>query len=853
MERPPISSGRAFRKRFLWVVGAPGTLCALLIAAYIAAVVDLGRDGWVQLGWVVLLTTLASTVGSQILQRRAERDVVRALDGVAAGDCTREQLARAYAASRRLPRHCVQIQSLGYALAALVAPVWMKLAIPDTTGFTLLVLTLAPLIGGAATVSFSIWATQRFVAPTRDYFANRLTPAERAADGQPSSLARKLALPVAAASAAIVVFLALLGYSVAVEMLEAHDLRFKQAFLEMAARAVRAGATERELSELARERRIASAVGIVPLAREASAVGDLGLSPREIAWLRSAGGDAATSLGLESHASFAWLRLDDARMLVAASPLEEIVSDVTPTLWVIGVVLVGLIVASLSVALLVAQDTRRVARRLREHAMRVGGGDFSAREVIESDEELGAVAHAFSLMTDQLAATIARVAGTAQRIDSAAAELAKIGAAVRDVTSAQVAGIERANGSVALVNRQAAEITRSAQELIGGVEDASSSVLELGAASEELNQTAIALNVQVEAVGGSIDQMVRSVAQAGEASEALNEAVVETTTSVAEMARSMQSVDAHASETARLSTRMIELADGGRDRVQATMRGMDAIRDATDAANRTIAGLASRMQEIGAIVDVIDEIADETNLLALNAAIIAAQAGDQGRGFSVVADEIKDLADRVLANTKEISGVIRSVQSESAVAAAAVRSGAEHAQSGVDLSAQAGVALEEITAAARHSGERVQEIVHAMREQTRAAAHVEQLAHGVGQRVEQIRGSMREQAAGNEVVMRGSLVMRDVAQQTQRTTEEQARGALRIRDNIEGVRDAVDRIHTSLQQQSESCKSVAIALSEVFERTRSNDQATDALAAAARALQEQAEALRDDVRKFRLA
>ena len=69
-----------------------------------------------------------------------------------------------------------------------------------------------------------------------------------------------------------------------------------------------------------------------------------------------------------------------------------------------------------------------------------------------------------------------------------------------------------------------------------------------------------------------------------------------------------------------------------------------------------IHGLGGRVQEIGAIVDVIDDVADETNLLALNAAIIAAQAGDQGRAFSVVADEIKELADRVLSSTKEIGG-----------------------------------------------------------------------------------------------------------------------------------------------------------------------------------------------------
>jgi methyl-accepting chemotaxis protein len=854
MERPPIPSGREFRKRFTATAVVPGTIGALLLAAYIAAVVDLGRDGWVQMGWLVGLSTIAITMFAQWMQRIADADIVHALDRLAAGACSREELARAYAASRRLPQHAMRTQAVSYVTSAVLSPVWMKLAIPDTTTFTLLVLMLAPLIGGTAVIPFSTWAIQRFVSPTRDWFAQQLSSEERATDGQPSSLVRKLALPVATASAATVVFLALLGYSVSTEMIEAQDLRFKLSFVEGAATGVKASAaTTRHLATNARQRGVASALGVMSLADPAPVAASLGLTPREIAWIQAGDGERSTSAGLESRSSFAWARVDDDRVLVAASPLAEIVGDVTPALWVIGFVLAGLIAVSVLVAQLVAQETRSVADRLRRQAQRVGEGDFTARDTIESDDELGAVAHAFAKMIDALGGTVGRVVATATRIEGAAAELAKIGNTVREVTAAQVEGIERANGSVVVVNRQASEITSSAQELIGGVEEASSSVLELGAASEQLNQTAIALNTQVEAVGTSIDQMVRSVAHAGEAAEALNAAVVDTNSSVAEMSRSMQSVDAHAWETARLSTRMIELADGGRDRVQETMRGMEVIRDATDAANRTISGLADRMQEIGAIVDVIDEIADETNLLALNAAIIAAQAGDQGRAFSVVADEIKELADRVLSNTKEIGGVIRSVQSESATAADAIRSGAERVQSGVDLSAQAGVALEEITAAARHSGERIQEIVQAMREQTRAAAHVEQLSHGVGERVEQIRVSMREQSRGNEVVMRGSHVMRDVAQQTQRTTEEQARGALRIRDSIESVREAVDRIHASLQQQNQSCQAAANSLSEVFERTRMNDEVTDALAAAARTLQQQAEALRDDVRKFRLA
>ena len=117
---------------------------------------------------------------------------------------------------------------------------------------------------------------------------------------------------------------------------------------------------------------------------------------------------------------------------------------------------------------------------------------------------------------------------------------------------------------------------------------------------------------------------------------------------------------------------------------------MEAIRDATDTVEKVIRGLGERAKEIGAIVDVIDDVADETNLLALNAAIIAAQAGEHGRAFSVVADEIKELADRVMASTKEIGSLIRAVQYESDAATAAIERGAESVWSGVERSARGG-------------------------------------------------------------------------------------------------------------------------------------------------------------------
>jgi methyl-accepting chemotaxis protein len=118
--------------------------------------------------------------------------------------------------------------------------------------------------------------------------------------------------------------------------------------------------------------------------------------------------------------------------------------------------------------------------------------------------------------------------------------------------------------------------------------------------------------------------------------------------------------------------------------------------------------------------------------------------------------------------------------------------------------------------------------------------------------VEQISHAAGEQHKGNEVVHRSALTMRDVSQQVRRTTEEQSSGFSRIRESVEGVRDAVEAIDASLQEQTAACKQVSEFLEQVFQGTRSNEQAVRSMADPMRDLLSQADALRVDVAKFRI-
>ncbi|MCR9097383.1 MAG: methyl-accepting chemotaxis protein [bacterium] len=499
----------------------------------------------------------------------------------------------------------------------------------------------------------------------------------------------------------------------------------------------------------------------------------------------------------------------------------------------------------------VGNDLDRSIAHVRTHADRLAEGDLRSEGVSVMDDELGALELGLVRTANSFRSTLDAARNAAEGVESTIAELGSALGGIVESSNAHARQIEEVHALVASISDRVGEAQGSATALTAVIDESSNSVLELGAAGDELNETASVLTSKVDAVSDSLEQMVRSVKQVGATTDRLAEASEETSSSMEEMASAMRAVDTSAETTASLSRDVVDKAELGQAKVVQTIAGMEAIREATDAAESVIRGLGARTKEIGGILDVIDDVADETNLLALNAAIIAAQAGEQGKAFSVVADEIKELADRVLASTKEIGGLIRAVQEESENAIGAIEAGSASVMGGVDLSAEAGRTLEEITDASREAGTRISEIVNSVREQTKAASHVVALMEKVRESADQIGESSSEQDRGNEIVYRSALTMREVAQQVRRTTEDQAAGFGRIRENVHGVRGAVEQITGSLGDQSAACEQVATVLADVAEGSRSNEETARRVDEAMRTLVGQAQVLRGNVERFR--
>lgn len=225
-------------------------------------------------------------------------------------------------------------------------------------------------------------------------------------------------------------------------------------------------------------------------------------------------------------------------------------------------------------------------------------------------------------------------------------------------------------------------------------------------------------------VSSSATEILAAAEQIAVGSQRQADEITNTSSAVEEMAASMSQVSRNAEASADSARRALDMAEHGDKSVRDTSEAMSRIDSAVQQTAEKMRTLGSRSSEISEIIDLIDEIASQTNLLALNAAIEAAHAGEAGLGFSVVADEIRKLAERSARATRDVGNLIKSIQSETSEALTAMEVGMKEVRGGSHLASQASRALQDISEAVRQSSELIEEISAASEEQARVTSNV---------------------------------------------------------------------------------------------------------------------------------
>ena len=209
-----------------------------------------------------------------------------------------------------------------------------------------------------------------------------------------------------------------------------------------------------------------------------------------------------------------------------------------------------------------------------------------------------------------------------------------------------------------------------------------------------------------------------------EASEHQAQEIAGASAAINEMAVSIDQVSANAAESSAVAERSVAIANKGNEVVHNTITGMDNIREQIQDTSKRIKRLGESSQEIGDIVSLINDNADQTNILALNAAIQASMAGDAGRGFAVVADEVQRLAERSSAATKQIEALVKTIQTDTNEAVISMEQTTSEVVRGARLAQDAGVALEEIEKVSKTLAALIQNISNAARQQASSAGHI---------------------------------------------------------------------------------------------------------------------------------
>ncbi len=398
-------------------------------------------------------------------------------------------------------------------------------------------------------------------------------------------------------------------------------------------------------------------------------------------------------------------------------------------------------------------------------------------------------------------------------------------------------GITQQLASVDETSRHIREMTGAMRELSSGIEglsqhaeESSSSAFEMAKTNDEVTKRVGELAGSVRETVQQIEEMAFSIKEVAKNVDALSLTAEETSSSMNEMDVSIDQVQSNANQTARLSEEVALDAEKGAEAILKTISEIYRIKESSQEAVAAISALGSRIDAIGQIVNVIDDVAEQTNLLALNAAIIAAQAGEQGKGFAVVADEIKDLAERAGTSTREITDLIKTVQSESRNAITAVERGAHNVDRGVEVSNEAERALKKILESSQKSTNMVRAIARATVEQAKGSKQVTDAIGRIAETVQQIAEATAQQARSSERITRKAEDMRLITQQVERSAGEQAKGGRQMTTAIENIASMVTQLSATHTAQADGTRQLLGAATRIEDGARQQESVLRQLA-----------------------
>ena len=444
--------------------------------------------------------------------------------------------------------------------------------------------------------------------------------------------------------------------------------------------------------------------------------------------------------------------------IVMGYSLVEVNKELSGKVYLLLITSSIIFIVGLGIIFIISSFLTKKIKILNDSAIKIGNGDLSAEINVNSEDEVGRLAQALKTMMEHIKVGSGSLLSEKLKAEKATAEAESQRnnyALERDYLSEKIDEILEGMNKLAEGDLTVQLVSEKKDDVVGKLFCGFNQLV------INIKQIITSVYESVIATASTSNQIYTSseamAAGANEQSGQTSEVVY----AIEEMTRTIIDTTKNSSIAADAANKAGLIAKEGGKGVEETIEGMNRIAEVVKKSAITVQALGKSSDQIGEIVQVIDDIADQTNLLALNAAIEAARAGEQGRGFAVVADEVRKLAERTTKATKEIAMMIRKIQEDTEAAVLSMNEGTEEVEKGKTLADQAGKSLREIISGAEQVVDLVTQVAAASEEQSRAAEQI-------SKSVEAISTVTRDSSAGIKQITHASVDLNNLTTNLQK-------------------------------------------------------------------------------------
>jgi len=425
--------------------------------------------------------------------------------------------------------------------------------------------------------------------------------------------------------------------------------------------------------------------------------------------------------------------------------------------------------------------------RLADYARLIAEGDISKETGITVKNEIGDLTNAMNDAVKGLRGIILKTKGLSANVAAAVKKIEESAHSTRAGSEQQSQTMRDISLSAERLNMMATNAAEDMDHLFRMSEGTSSSLLEMAASIEEVDGNVGDLTVTVGDVSTSIEEIANLLKEVASGVDNISKGADETASSLIEIDASAMEIERNTKESAELSHEVAKEGERGVKAMELTHNGMEKVKDSMSALAVVIDELGQRSKEIGKILNVIDDVAVETNLLALNAAILAAQAGEHGKSFGVVADEIRELSERTAVSTNEITSIVSGIQGQIKRAVVSAEEGMSKVIEGEKLSTETIAILMVIMERFKTFQNMSLKIAEATKEQASGSKRVTQNLEAITHTIHQMARATQEQYQGSTQIVKSVEKMRNLVSHIKKATAEQAKGSKVIASNTEDV------------------------------------------------------------------